>query len=133
MKTTEVTTVDGGGPGISVVPEYRVVVSVTTGGVPVDEPSADEPPVDGPPVTGVAAVMVITWAEDPRRPGRVTVKTEGDAVGGADVREEVVADPDGGSAEATGIEVDSDDPEVEAVAVPVSVPTVRVKLAVTRE
>lgn len=77
--------------------------------------------------------MVITWAEDPGRPGRVTVKTEGDAVGGADVREEVVADPGGGSAEATGTEVDSDDPEVEAVAVPVSVPTVRVKLAVTRE
>lgn len=52
---TEVTTGDGGGPGISVVPEYRVVVSVMTAGVPMDEP-----PVDGPPVTGVAAVMVIT-------------------------------------------------------------------------
>lgn len=57
---TEVTTGDGGGPGISVVPEYRVVVSVMTAGVTVEEPSADDPPVDGPPVTGVAAVMVIT-------------------------------------------------------------------------
>lgn len=57
---TEVTTGDGGGPGISVVPEYRVVVSVMTAGVPVDEPSVGEPPVVGPPVTGVAAVMVIT-------------------------------------------------------------------------
>lgn len=57
---TEVTTGDGGGPGISVVPEYRVVVSVMTAGVPVDEPSVDGPPMDGPPVIGVAAVMVIT-------------------------------------------------------------------------
>ena len=57
---TEVTTGDGGGPGISVVPEYRVVVSVMTVGVPVNDPSVDEPAVDGPPVTGVAAVMVIT-------------------------------------------------------------------------
>ena len=57
---TEVITVDGGGPGISVVPEYRVVVSVMTAGVSVAEASVDEPPVVGPPVIGVAAVMVIT-------------------------------------------------------------------------
>lgn len=65
MKTTDVTTGDGGGPGISVVPEYKVVVSVMTVGAPVndtsvDEPAVDAPAVDGPPVTGVAAVMVIT-------------------------------------------------------------------------
>lgn len=68
------------------------------------------------------------------------MKTEGDAGEGADVRveeervaiDEVAADPDGGSAEATGVEVDSD-PEVEVVAVAVTVPTVRVKLAVTKE
>ena len=59
------------------------------------------------------------------------MKTEGDAGEGADVRveEEGVADgelPGGGSAEAKGVEVDSADP------VPVTVPTVRVKLAVTR-
>lgn len=62
---TEVITVDGGGPGISVVPEYRVVVSVMTVGVSVAEAAVDGlpvdgPPVDGPPVIGVAAVMVIT-------------------------------------------------------------------------
>lgn len=58
----EVTNGDGGGPGISVVPEYRVVVSVITAAVPVDEASADDPSVDvdGPPVTGAVAVMVIT-------------------------------------------------------------------------
>lgn len=69
------------------------------------------------------------------------MKTEGDAGVGADVRVEeegvasgeVAADPDGGSAEATGVEVDSADPEVEVVAVSVAVPTVRVKLAVTKE
>lgn len=61
MKTTEVITVDGGGPGISVVPEYRVVVSVMTVGVSIAEPPVEDgPPVDGPPVSGVAAVMVIT-------------------------------------------------------------------------
>lgn len=61
MKTTEVITVDGGGPGISVVPEYRVVVSVMTVGVSIAEPAVEGgPPVDGPPVSGVAAVMVIT-------------------------------------------------------------------------
>lgn len=113
-----------------------------TAGTPVDEPPVDEPPVDdGPPVTGVATVMVITWADDPGRPGRVTVNTEGDAGEGADVSVEdegvaageLVADPGGGSAEATIVEVDFDDPEVEVVAVPVTVPTVRVKLAVTME
>lgn len=69
------------------------------------------------------------------------MKTEGDAGEGADVgtEEEGVAsgelgaDPGGGSAEATGVEVDSADPEVEVVAVAVAVPTVRVKLAVTKE
>lgn len=57
---TEVTTGDGGGPGISVVPEYRVVVSVTTAGVPLDEDSVEGTSVVGPPVIGVAAVMVMT-------------------------------------------------------------------------
>lgn len=71
---TEVTTVDGGGPGISVVPEYSVVVcvmtvgDVITVGVPVAEASVDdsvddsvdELPKAGPPGIGVAAVMVIT-------------------------------------------------------------------------
>lgn len=66
------------------------------------------------------------------------MKTDGDAGEGADVRVdedgvangELVADPDGGSAEATVVEVDSADPEVEVL---VSVPvTVRVKLAVTK-
>lgn len=69
------------------------------------------------------------------------MKTEGDAGEGADVRveedgvasDEVAADPGGGSAEATGVEVDSADPEVGVVGVAVTVPTVRVKLAVTRE
>lgn len=63
------------------------------------------------------------------------MKTEGDAGAGADVRVEVgedtngelAADPGGGSAVAKGaeVEVDSADPG------PVTVPTVRVKLAVT--
>lgn len=57
---TEVTTGDGGGPGISVVPEYSVVVSVTTVGVSVDEASVEGTSVVGPPVIGVAAVIVIT-------------------------------------------------------------------------
>lgn len=68
------------------------------------------------------------------------MKTDGDAGEGADVRAEeevvtdgeLVADSGGGSAEASSVEVDSADPEVEAVAVPVTVPTVRVKLAVTK-
>lgn len=60
MKMTEVTTVDGGGPGTSVVPEYSVVVCVTTVGVPVTGVSVDELPKAGPPGIGVAAVMVIT-------------------------------------------------------------------------
>lgn len=57
---TEVITVDGGGPGISVVPEYRVVVWVMTGGFPVAEGSVDELLVVGAPGIGVAAVTVIT-------------------------------------------------------------------------
>lgn len=69
------------------------------------------------------------------------MKTEGDAGAGADVRVEgegvasgeLVADSGGGSAEATIVEVDADDPRVEVVALPVAVPTVRVKLAVTIE
>ena len=69
------------------------------------------------------------------------MKTDGDAGEGDDVgveeegvtNGELVADSGGGSAEATSVEVDSADPEVEVVAVPVTVPTVRVKLAVTKE
>lgn len=57
---TEVTTGVGGGPGISVVPEYSVVVSVTTVGVSVNEASVEGTSVVGPPVIGVAAVIVIT-------------------------------------------------------------------------
>jgi hypothetical protein len=57
---TDVTTVDGGGPGISVVPEYSVVVSVMTPGDSLTEASVDEAAVDGPPVIGVVAVMVMT-------------------------------------------------------------------------
>lgn len=61
------------------------------------------------------------------------MKTEGDAGEGV-ATDELVSDPGGGSAEATGVvEVDSADPPAELVAVPVTVPTVRVKLAVTRE
>lgn len=69
------------------------------------------------------------------------MKTEGDAGAGADVGVEgegaadgeLGSDPGGGSAEGTSVEVDSADPEVEVAAVPVMVPTVRVKLAVTIE
>lgn len=64
------------------------------------------------------------------------MKTDGDARAGADVGMEggegtdgeLAAEPGGGSAEATGVEVEVDsaaDPG------PVTVPTVRVKLAVT--
>lgn len=60
------------------------------------------------------------------------MKTEGDAGEGV-ATDELVSDPGGGSAEATGVEVDSADSPAELVAVPVTVPTVRVKLAVTRE
>lgn len=69
------------------------------------------------------------------------MKTDGDAAEGADVRVEVEGvtdgelptDSGGGSAEATGVEAASVDSEAEVAAVPVTVPTVRVKLAVTKE
>lgn len=110
------TTGEGGGPGISVVPENRVVVSVTTAGVSEV----------GPPVTGVAAVIVMTWADEPGKPGRVTVNTVGEAGAGVAVRvteeraepnDELVADVGGGSAEATTVDVDSAEPTIGAAAV----------------
>lgn len=61
------------------------------------------------------------------------MKTVGETGAGAAVRVTeggVVADDGGGSAEATGVDVDSIDLEV---GVAVTVPTVRVKLAVTIE
>lgn len=60
------------------------------------------------------------------------MKTEGEAGEGV-ADDELVSDAGGGSAEATGVEVDAADPPAELVAVAVTVPTVRVKLAVTRE
>lgn len=140
---------DAGGAGISVVPEYRVVVCVITAGVPVADSSVDELAVVGTPGTGVAAVTVITWTDEPGRPGRVMVKTDGDAGEGGDVKveeeedtdRELAADPGGGSAEATGAEADVVNSDAEATgaevdvvtsdADPLTVPTVRVKLAVT--